>query len=148
MLRQGWSTPWDTSWLAIPRDANGPGTQRWPSPTPETGKGAIQEKALGADHPDVALTLNNLALLALAEAQPQSALPLLERAAIIYAARDGVQNMEFETRFNLARALVATHGDRDRALVAARSARDGFREAGAGKARELAEVERWLAAHE
>jgi hypothetical protein len=59
-----------------------------------------------------------------------------------------VQEAEVEAYFGLAKVLVAAGKDRPRALAAARTARDGFREAGAGKAKELAQVEQWLAEHE
>ena len=68
---------------------------------------AIAEKALGPDHPDVALGLNNLASVHLAEKRPGEALPLLERARIIYTAHDGVQTGEMDAQSNLARARVA-----------------------------------------
>ena len=50
-------------------------------------------------------------------------------------------------RFALARALVATGGDRGRARALATSARDGFATLGAAGARPAAEASRWLAAH-
>ncbi|MCZ6661119.1 MAG: tetratricopeptide repeat protein, partial [bacterium] len=41
---------------------------------------AINEKTLGTDHPDVALSLNNLALLYFAQGQYAQAEPLYNRA--------------------------------------------------------------------
>ncbi len=108
---------------------------------------AIWEKALGPDHPDVAGTLGSLGNLALVQHQPAAALPLLERAVTVYDAHEGVQYFEPETHFSLARALFLTNGDRTRALSEARTAADGFRAAGEGKAKELAEVEAFLAKH-
>lgn len=46
------------------------------------------------DHPDVAATLGSLGNLALVQHQPTAALPLLERAVIIYDAHEGVQFLE------------------------------------------------------
>lgn len=64
----------------------------------------------------------------------------------IYDAQDGEQPGEIEAHFNLARALVAAGGDRERAISEAEKTRDAHRNAGAGKSAALAEVEAWLAA--
>jgi len=45
---------------------------------------AIREKALGLDHPDVALSLNNLALLYKAQGRYADAEPVYKRALAIY----------------------------------------------------------------
>ena len=60
------------------------------------------------------------------------------------AASEGEQTSESLAHFRLARALVAAGDDRVRAIGAAERARDGLRRS--GQARELAEVESWLAA--
>ena len=106
----------------------------------------IREQALGPDHPDVAMSLSNLAGLYIAGGQPHDALPLLERAVLIFDGQPGVQTAEFETHFNLAKALAATNGDRARAIVEAGKAHAGYQEAGASKSDQLAEVDQWLAA--
>jgi hypothetical protein len=93
--------------------------------------------------PDVAASLNNLADAYLLDNKPRDALPLLERALVIVDTYEGVQAAEFYAHYNLARALIATGGDRARALALARRARDGLREA--GEARPLAEIEQFLA---
>ncbi|MBK9752030.1 MAG: serine/threonine protein kinase [Nannocystis sp.] len=108
---------------------------------------AIQEKTLGPEHANVAAVLGGLGAVALAQDMPAAALPYLERALTIYDVHEGVQERELAVRFNLARALVRAGGDRSRALAEARKAADGYREAGAGKAKELAEVEAFLADH-
>ncbi|MCY1067283.1 hypothetical protein OV090_21210 [Nannocystis sp. RBIL2] len=79
--------------------------------------------------------------------QPSAARRLLERAVTIYDADEGMQPLESETRFSLARALLLTKGGRTRALSEARRAADGFRAAGEGKSKELAEVQAFLAKH-
>lgn len=108
----------------------------------------ILEKSLGPDHPAVAVCLVNLgSIQLLATQRPQEALLQLEQAVRIYDIREGIQEGEPDANFNLARALFATGGDTNRALVAARKARDAFREAGEAKAEELAQVEQWLAEH-
>ena len=53
---------------------------RRPSPS-TSGHLQIQEKALGPDHPDVATSLNNLALLYYNQGQYAKAEPLYQRAA-------------------------------------------------------------------
>ena len=108
---------------------------------------AIQEKALGPEHPFVAAVLGALGEVALAQDMPAAALPHLERALTIYDVHEGVQEGELAARFNLARALVRAGGDRSRALAEARKAADGHREAGAGQAKELAEIAAFLAEH-
>jgi len=69
----------------------------------------------------------------------------IQRALTIYDGHEGAEAGEPAVRFNLARALVRTGGDRSRALAEARKTDDDYREAGAGKAKELAEVEAFLA---
>lgn len=105
---------------------------------------AIQEAALGPEHLAVAATLDSLGALGLAEERPD-ALPLLERAAAIYARHEGWQEGKHRTQFHLAQARLAAGGDRVAALGLARAARDGLQEEGPGQARALAEVEQWLA---
>lgn len=108
---------------------------------------AIREQTLAPDHPEIANNLSNLAGVLLAQQRPDDALPLLERAVAIMDATAGVQLTEFAAHFGLARALVASGGDRRRALSAARTARDGLRQAGARGAADLAAVDKWLATH-
>lgn len=109
---------------------------------------AIWEKALGPDHPDVAYALAALGDLELARNRPAAALVLLERAIVVFDKHEGVQQNENEARFSLARAVVSTGGDRQRALAEARKAADGFREVGKGMTKELANVKAFLAKHE
>jgi tetratricopeptide (TPR) repeat protein len=106
------------------------------------------ETALGPDHSFVAVGLWGLAHLQLGEGRPREALPSLERAAAIVDANPGVQQNEFNIHFDLARALVGAHGDRARALAAARKALDGFRSPGADQAEEVATVQAWLTRHD
>jgi tetratricopeptide (TPR) repeat protein len=108
---------------------------------------AIKEKALGPEHPRVAVSLVQLGHLLIDHGAAREALPLVERAVAIVNAQPGTQTAELEAHLALAKALAATGGDLTRALAEARKARDGFREAGAGRARELADAEEWLAAH-
>lgn len=111
---------------------------------------ALQMKGqwFGQNHPEFAYALRNLASVHLAINEPQLALSLLARAIAIYDQHIGNQPGELYARFEFAVALIATGGDQARALTEARIARDGFREAGSSDAKELAEVEQWLAEHD
>jgi tetratricopeptide (TPR) repeat protein len=107
---------------------------------------AIAEKAVGPEHLSIPVSLINIASIDLAVERPQDARPLLERALTIYNAHEGRQNGETEAQFLVAKALVATHGDRARALALAGEARAGFRER--GDVGMLAEVEQFLVEQE
>lgn len=107
---------------------------------------SINESMLGSTHPRVGATLTWLAEVYVAEGRPEAALPLLERAMSILAAHEGLQTNELETHFLLARALVLTNPRaRTRAQAAAQFARDGFAAVGDAKAKEVAEIDAWLA---
>ncbi len=108
---------------------------------------AIWHEARGPDAPELAIDLVFAAQVYLATKEPREALALLERAVTLFAAQPGPQRGENDADFLLARALVAAQGDRSRALVAARRARDGYRAIGAPAAKDLADVEQWLAEH-
>jgi len=90
---------------------------------------AIWEKVRGPDHPDVAVTLNRLAEVALEQERPQEMLQFLERAVGIFEAHEGVQDGEAKGRLALARALVAAGGDLERARSQANQAAEAYREA-------------------
>jgi serine/threonine protein kinase len=87
------------------------------------------------------VTLGDIALL---QNRPQDALVLVERAIAIWDDQESDLVYEFNARFLLARALLAT-GDRKRALTEAENARDGLTSAKVTD--DLAEVEAWLAEH-
>jgi hypothetical protein len=87
--------------------------------------------------------LVNLAHLHLSEARPRDALPLLERAVVLYDAHEGEQLGEAHAHYYLARALVDSDGDRPRALALARTALDEYREG--GMTSHVASVEEFLA---
>ena len=94
----------------------------------------------------LAASLALLGALALKQAEDAEALPLLERAVAIYDAQAHTSDAALQARFNLARALIATRGDRSRALAEAQTAAAGFRAAGPSSAEDLAEVEAFIAA--
>jgi tetratricopeptide (TPR) repeat protein len=105
----------------------------------------IHEAALGPDHPAVGFVLHGLGLSQLALADLVHARANLERAVAIRE-RAGEPGKLAASRYGLAKVLWAT-GERDQAHALAQTARDGFRGAGPGYARELVKVEVWLTEH-
>jgi serine/threonine protein kinase/tetratricopeptide (TPR) repeat protein len=93
--------------------------------------------------------LRTLGLCNLALGRASEALPLLERAVAIRDASEKMPLRLAEVHFPLARALWAT-GDRQRAVAMARQARGEYERAARTPLAEkdLAELDRWLAAHE
>ncbi|MCA9713781.1 MAG: tetratricopeptide repeat protein [Myxococcales bacterium] len=103
----------------------------------------ILEKALGRDHRMVAYLLTGLGAARVHQEQHASARELLERALTIHA-RSNVDAVALaDTRFALARALWPDPGQRQRARALAEQAGGAYREAGAHKAKKLAEVDEW-----
>jgi tetratricopeptide (TPR) repeat protein/predicted Ser/Thr protein kinase len=112
---------------------------------------AIREKSLDPKHPGIAYPLLGLASVALEQDRPTDAVPLALRAVTVRE-KSGVAAYHLaNAHFMLARALWEAPadggGDRARAIVLAKQARDAFRDAGKGGARELASVEKWLLQH-
>jgi tetratricopeptide (TPR) repeat protein len=95
---------------------------------------AIWQATLKPDHPNLAHPLTGIGRCKLAVTP-------LERALALRAKEEPA--LLGETELALARALVATKGDRTRALALGRAARDRFAKAGAKK--QLAEAKTWLA---
>jgi eukaryotic-like serine/threonine-protein kinase len=109
---------------------------------------AIWEQALGSEHPDLAYPLVGLARIALTRGRAGDAVAFAERATKVREDGDAPAREVAEARFVLARALWdASDRERPRALAVAEQAREAYREAGDGKATELAEVEAWLLEH-
>jgi len=102
----------------------------------------LLEKQYGTSHPDLAPPLSGAGVALLGLAQPTRALEPLERAVAL-AQRPGVtEATAAEARLALARALWATHGDRERARALARSAADAYR--ALGWSQPAAAAESWL----
>jgi tetratricopeptide (TPR) repeat protein/tRNA A-37 threonylcarbamoyl transferase component Bud32 len=99
------------------------------------------EAALGPTHPDLADSLLGLCELGLKTADPSAALLAAERALRLRGA--GAPNDLAAARFAVARALVASGGDRLRALELAQAARLALPPASG----ELPAIDRWLARH-
>lgn len=69
----------------------------------------LAEKVLGPDHPEVAVTLNNIARIRVEQARYQAAIPLLRRALSIQATQRTEANQELVfPLYNLALALRST----------------------------------------
>ena len=104
---------------------------------------ALAEKTLGPEHPMVVTVLIILGERYLAAGQAKEALPYFERVVAIGAAHPEMHETVMPSRFNLAKALVATRGDRARALAEARKSRAEFQ--ATGEADAVAEIDAWLA---
>ncbi len=75
-----------------------------------SGHCAIREAQLGADHPDTATSLNNLAGLYDAMGQYEKALPLYERALAISEAQLGADHPSTATSLNNLAGLYRVDG--------------------------------------
>ncbi|MGE0548448.1 MAG: protein kinase [Kofleriaceae bacterium] len=104
---------------------------------------SIWDRALGSDHPNVARPLQGLGEVALAGRDPRAAIPPLERALAIRQRHAGNPEHLAHTRFMLAKALVASNGDRHRARQLAIAARDTYVEAKSDD--DVADIDAWLA---
>jgi tetratricopeptide (TPR) repeat protein len=106
---------------------------------------AILERRLGSEHVELANPLTTLGHIELQEGRPKEALALLERAVALYADVEGERSYDYNVHFLLAQALVATDGDRTRALAEAEKARENFVRIADDD--NLPAVEAWLAKH-
>jgi tetratricopeptide (TPR) repeat protein len=104
---------------------------------------AILAAKLGEDHPVLAHVWNGIGQLELARGHADAALPLLERA-VAMREKDGEAPDLAESRFALAKALVAAGGDKVRATQLATAARDAYRTSGPGFAKQADEIDGWL----
>jgi tetratricopeptide (TPR) repeat protein len=77
---------------------------------------AIDEKALGPDHPNVATALGNLASLYQAKGDYERAEPLYQRALAIYAKALGAEHPAVATSLNNLALLYTAKGDYGRAI--------------------------------
>ena len=106
----------------------------------------IRDRVLGPSHPATAITLVELARAELARAQPAVARVRLEAALAILATADVHPAERATANFTLAQVLDALGSEPPRARQLAEAARDAFRPLGRPYARQLAEVEAFLAA--
>jgi tetratricopeptide (TPR) repeat protein len=104
---------------------------------------AIEEKALGSDHRFLAFDLLGIGRARIELGRPADAIAPLERALALRALDPGQRQQLPEVRFQLARALWAGGGDRDRARHEAQQSQDDWQRL--GEHAQAAEVARWLA---
>src|SRR5262249_2524882 len=107
---------------------------------------AIEEKALGPKHPQVAAPLLGLGEVELSRKAPARAVPLLEPALAIRTPPPGDAAALPAARFALARALSAS-GDRPRARPLATEPRAAYAKAGPQTRLQVAEANAWLNSH-
>ncbi len=101
---------------------------------------AVRQKGLRPDHPQVALTEVELANIYIDVGRATEAVPLLERALAVYG--DKPTYYRGKAKLAMARALVATGGDRARAVRWATEARAEF--AALKEENGVTTVEEWL----
>src|SRR5262249_28068694 len=102
---------------------------------------AVAEKAMGKNHPAIADALTGEGRCELDLGRPEAALAPLERALDMRKDDGDTDANLAETRFALARALMATHGDRAPAESLLDQARWAYASYGNKRARDLAEVD-------
>jgi serine/threonine protein kinase/tetratricopeptide (TPR) repeat protein len=108
----------------------------------------ILEPATQADavtHSELATALHRFGSLRLDQQQPESAVPMLERALEIRQRSEIDQTLVAETRFLLARALWDSGGSRTRARSLATNARKDFE---ARRSQRVHAVDAWLSARD
>jgi eukaryotic-like serine/threonine-protein kinase len=105
---------------------------------------ALLEPLVGTTDSRLGLPLAHLGDAELRAGRTARAIELLERALVVFGP-DAPAATLADARFPLARALWATPATRVRARELAIAARDGYAESGPIAARQLAEVEAWLA---
>jgi tetratricopeptide (TPR) repeat protein len=108
----------------------------------------VREKALGAEHPRVALTLGLLGEALEKGGQPREARELLERAVTISTRVELPPHELARAHFALARVLWPSHGERPRALSLAREAQSAYARSAPIYAPLAREVQSWLSAHD
>ncbi|QRO00142.1 serine/threonine protein kinase [Archangium violaceum] len=114
---------------------------------------ALEEKLLGSNHPDLAQTYHMVGQAHYQLGAPAQALPFLERALAVaesrpisesYATGRSVRGM---IRMTLANTLWALGHERARARTVMEGALELARGGGSALAKDVAEVEKWLAEH-
>jgi tetratricopeptide (TPR) repeat protein len=108
----------------------------------------IYEAAVGDDHQDFGLVLLEIGDTAVAHGRPDAAIAPLQRAVEVLDAGPAAANERARARLLLARALVDSRGDADRAVELGGQARELLRQAERADPRLVAAVEAWLDARE
>ena len=109
---------------------------------------AILEKSTGPDHPYVAWIMCDMGRGLLDKGKPELALEPLERVVKLCQTSQCESEPNGRGLFSLARALLATKGDQQRAVELARQALVLFGKTPKAFKRELEEVDTWLNEHD
>jgi tetratricopeptide (TPR) repeat protein/predicted Ser/Thr protein kinase len=109
----------------------------------------VRERALGPEHPHMVYLWAGLGQVLFEQGELGEAIAPLERALTVGSANNFPPGMLATVRFSLARSLwsvpVEQGRDRERARELAETARSSFAEIGADAAKDVAQVEAWLA---
>ena len=105
---------------------------------------SIWENALGPQHPLVAYALNGIGSVLTDQGTPTRALDPLERAASLCEKKSCEPESKGQTLFVLAKALMATNGDKQRAIGLAQQAKSLFEKTPKAFKKETEEVNSWL----
>ena len=105
----------------------------------------IWEKALGSNHPDIAWSLRELGYIYIHQGRYKEALNPLERLVALCSVRTCEADPHGLGLIALARALVETKGDKQRAIKLARQSEEIFAKSPKRFDNELKKVKSWLA---
>jgi tetratricopeptide (TPR) repeat protein len=105
----------------------------------------VHDHAEGLDHPDRAFFLTVIAECELILGHTKEAVAMLEQALATREKSPMLQGELARTRFALARGLIATGGDRERADELSSRAEEEYRRIGLAFAKELEAVSAWRA---
>ena len=108
---------------------------------------AIREKAFGSNHPNLVWTLTAIGCALVDQGKPNQAFVPLERVVAICEKNICDPRSLGPGLFALTRALVATDGDKQRALMLAHQAREIFGKTPKAFQMEIEELDAWLKKH-
>ena len=108
---------------------------------------AIKEKTLGPEHPDVAATFSRIGAIFMEQVRYQKARKFLKQALDICEKKTCEPGPHSQALFGLAQSLVATDGDKERAITLATQAREIYNKTPKAFKKELEEVNTWLQKH-
>ena len=109
---------------------------------------AIREETLGPIHPDVAFSLSSIGDLLVEQGKPKKALTYLERAIAICEKMTCDPDPYGHGLLGLAQALMATGGDKKRAILLAKRAQRLFEKSPKRFAKALENIDSWLRENE
>lgn len=105
---------------------------------------SVLRAAVGDEHPQLIYIANSRASIRLELGRADEAITIVERGLAMEATSQVDPTLVAESQFILARALWTSDGDRTRALVLARKARDAYAQGSSVWAKELAQIDAWL----